>query len=349
MRKVDHAILGGGLAGLCAARRLIELNCQPLVIEAGSYPAHKVCGEFLSPSSLPTLERWEIYPEPLYQAHIHTPANSYQFSFPTPAGGLSHLTLDFQLAQYISKKGILLTETKVQQISFAKNEADFHTLLLSSGETILTKHLFIATGRLSPSSQKPRMPYIGLKAHFTGIDLGSTLHMFSFEGAYLGVMPIENQRANLACLAHIDKIRSFSSPQKFMQKLLASHPLLNQLLASGSNLFDNWMETHVPVFGLRTTPEQVRTYWIGDASNTIPPACGNGLSLAIKSGCLAAEFAVRDDALGFKRAWRQYCSSRILFGKGLHHLFLHPILGNTALSLSRRFPLLAQKIFEWTR
>jgi flavin-dependent dehydrogenase len=48
----DYVILGGGVAGLCAARRLIELGIQPLVIEAGSYPSHKVCGEFISSSGV---------------------------------------------------------------------------------------------------------------------------------------------------------------------------------------------------------------------------------------------------------------------------------------------------------
>jgi flavin-dependent dehydrogenase len=351
MMNVDYVVLGGGVAGLCAARRLVELGIKPLVIEAGSYPSHKVCGEFISSSSLAILNKWDIHPILLHQARLYTSSHTFNFIFPTPAGSLSHLTLDTQLAHQISQQGAtLLTQTKVQNLFPASDTEEFHKLHLSSGETILAKHLLIATGRLLHfSDPSPRMHYMGFKTHFTGLDLDQTLNMFSFPGAYLGLSPIENGRANLACLAKIERVQQDSSPQHFMQNLIQSHPFLRQLLASGSNLFDSWMEARVPKFGLRSVPHWPRTYWIGDAASTIPPACGNGLSLALASGYLAAEFAICDDPLGFKHSWQQRCSSQILFGKGLHHLFLHPSLGNKAMRISHWFPFLAQKIFDLTR
>ena len=349
--KVDYAILGGGVAGLAAARRLIELGNQPLIIEAGSYPSHKVCGEFFSPSSVAILRKWDIHAMPIYQARLHSSSYTLNFTFPTPAGSLSHLTLDTQLAhQILQHKATLLTHTKVQDLSPPSNVEGSHTLRLSSGETVFAKHLLIATGRLPGfSGSSPCKCYKGFKAHFTGLELDSTLNMFSFPGAYLGLAPIENGLANLACLAKIERVNQATSSQHFMESLIESHPFLRQLLAAGHNLFNGWMETSVPEFGLRSPPNWPRTYWIGDAASTIPPASGNGLSLALASGYLAAEFAMRDDPLSFKKAWRQRCFNQILFGKGLHHLFLHPLLGNGAMRVSHWFPSLAQKIFALTR
>lgn len=108
MIKYEYVILGGGLAGLCAAKRLLELGARPLVIEAGGYPSHKVCGEFLSPSSLPILKKWNIHPIPINQASLHTCSRSLKLTFSNPAGSLSHLTLDPQLAEQISQQGALL-------------------------------------------------------------------------------------------------------------------------------------------------------------------------------------------------------------------------------------------------
>lgn len=351
MNHYDYVIIGGGVAGLCAAKRLLELGIYPLVIEAGSYPSHKVCGEFLSPSSLPILKKWDIHPVPITQAHLHTSTYNFRFSFSPQAGSLSHFILDSQLAKQISQQGaILLTHTKVQDLSPASFPGTSHALVLSTGEKILAKHLLIAAGRLSHSpKQAPPFRYIGLKAHFSEIKLDSNLYMFSFQGSYLGLSPIENGKANLACLANLKRVQQAPSPQHFMQSLIASHPLLHQLLSSGCNLFDNWMEAYVPEFGLRSTPNWPQTYWIGDASSTIPPACGNGLSLAIASGYLAAEFAARDDAAGFKQAWRKHCASQIRLGKRLHQIFLNPPVGSAIMRLAHRFPFLAHWMFNLTR
>src|SRR5690242_5741478 len=94
------AIIGGGVAGLCAAIRLTELGYSPLVIEAGTYPSHKVCGEFFSPECLSILQRWHINPIPLYRLHWHTLTQSLDFCFTPAAGSLSHLEFDPSLVHY---------------------------------------------------------------------------------------------------------------------------------------------------------------------------------------------------------------------------------------------------------
>lgn len=350
MDQFDYVILGGGVAGLCAAKRLLELGIYPLVIEAGSYPSHKVCGEFISPSSISVLNRWGIHPIPLYHIQLGTPLNHVQFAFPEPAGALSHLTLDLQLANQISKEGAtVLTQTKVIGFSPSFEEKQVHTLSLSSGEKIKAKHLLIATGRLPGHSQIPKIRYVGIKAHFSGLTLRSTLHMFSFKGAYLGITPIENECANLACIAAVEQFQKYSSAKHFMQSLIASQENLSHLLTPGTNLFDGWMETAVPGFGLRSNPKWPRTYWIGDAAGTIPPATGNGLSLAILSGYLAAECAAKNEPLIYKREWKKRCAMQIKCAKILHHLFLHPGWGSRTISLHRLFPSIAEKIFTFTR
>ncbi len=348
MKIFDYVILGGGAAGLCAAMRLTEVGASPLVIEGGSYPAHKVCGEFFSPAALNILHRWHIHPLPIQQARIHTPSTSLEFTFPSLAGSLSHLRFDPYLAEQVAKKGgIVRTHTKLIQLTPASTLQENHRLTLESGEILEAKQLLIATGRIPHLTQQaPRMPYIGFKAHFAHISLDSTLEMFSFPGAYLGLVPIEEGKVNLACLAHVEKVKSAPSSQDFMQSLIDSHPILKRLIESGENLFETWMETKVPEFGLRQTPDWPRAYFLGDAMGTIPPASGNGLSLAIISGYLAAECAIQDDAVGFKKIWRKRCTSSIWLGKRLHQLFLHPSLGNLALNVCQLFPSLPPQFFN---
>jgi menaquinone-9 beta-reductase len=351
MMKTTFTILGGGLAGLCAAIRLAELGVEPLLIEAGTYPSHKVCGEFLSPASLPLLKSWNIIPVPLYQAHLRTPQKTLSFNFPSPAGSLSHLQLDPALAIYAQKLGVkLLTATKVANLIPALNSFTLHQLQLDSGQVIQTTHLLIATGRLPGfHSPSPTLCYTGIKAHFKEIPIQNTLEMFAFPGAYLGLSPVENDCFNVACLARSELVQQAGSSDAFIHTLRQKHPLLNLYLSQGKNLFPSWMQVSIPEFGIKSLPLWPRTYFIGDAAGTIPPASGNGLSMALTSGYLAAEYAIKNDDHGFKKAWHKRYAHPIRMGKCLHHLMLRPHYSNFFLRLGSVFPSLTQSIFNHTR
>ena len=49
----DVAILGGGLAGLTNAYLLTKVGYKVILFEKGSYPQHKVCGEYISNEERP--------------------------------------------------------------------------------------------------------------------------------------------------------------------------------------------------------------------------------------------------------------------------------------------------------
>ncbi|WP_068471269.1 NAD(P)/FAD-dependent oxidoreductase [Candidatus Protochlamydia phocaeensis] len=348
--KTTFTILGGGVAGLCAAIRLAELGADPLLIEAGIYPSHKVCGEFLSPSCLPLLERWQISPILLSHACFRTPSRSFTFSFPSPAGSLSHWQLDPALAAHAQKLGVqLLTSTKVEALTPASGASHLHELTLESGQIIRTAHLLIATGRLPGFSPLPSFRYMGLKAHFKGLPIENALEMFAFPGAYLGISPIENGHFNIACLARLEHFQQAESSDTFIHSLRLLHPVLDDYLSKGENLFSGWMQAPIPELGMKAVPNWPNAYFIGDAAGTIPPACGNGLAMAIASGCLAAEYALRGDEKGFKHAWKKRYQLPIRLGKYLHQLMMHPAYGNFALQLSQFFPSLANAFFNFTR
>jgi flavin-dependent dehydrogenase len=56
-------IIGGGLAGLVAAVKLIHAGIPCMVIEKKSYPFHRVCGEYISNEAVPFLKSLGLYPE----------------------------------------------------------------------------------------------------------------------------------------------------------------------------------------------------------------------------------------------------------------------------------------------
>lgn len=349
--RIKYAIIGGGVAGLCAAIRLAELGEEPLLIEGGTYPAHKVCGEFLSPESLQILHHWNIHPFSIGKVTLRTTKRALTFDFPFPAGGLSHMKLGPALAAYATKcGGQVKTNTRVDSFHPKQKANTFHHIQLSSGESIEASHVIIATGRIpNYAGVPPQLAYMGFKAHYENIASEGHLDMYAYPGAYLGVAPIEENKYNVACLACIEKVKSFNSPKDFINDLISQNSHLRSCLSQGKNLFDNWMITSLPAFGIKKTPDWLDAYFIGDSAVTIPPACGNGLSMALLGGCLAAEYSFEQKALEFKKIWTKRCSSQVYWATLLHKLMLNPSYANPLINLSSNFPYLAKKIFQLTR
>lgn len=349
--KIKFAIIGGGIAGLCAAIRLTEWGEEPLLIEGGSYPAHKICGEFLSPECIHYLHEWNIHPVSIPQAVLRTLNSSLLFSFPTPAGAMSHVQLGPALAHYAAKQGVKFrTHTQVKAFQPKQHAYDAHCIQLDTSETLEASHVMIATGRIpSYTTQTPKMCYMGFKTHFKNILSEGNLEMYSCPGAYLGIAPIGDHQYNVACLAKLKEVEKFSHPHLFIENLISQHPLIRTSLAAGDPLFDHWMTAAIPAFGIKQTPDWPDTYFIGDAAVTIPPACGNGLAMAILGGRLAAEYAARFQPEEFKKIWGKRCSSQMFWGKLLHQVLLHPSYSSPFLKLGHSFPYLSRQIFELTR
>lgn len=344
----NHVIIGGGTAGLCAAIRLTELGSDPLIIEAGEYPSHKVCGEFFSPECIELLNRWNIHPIAVPYVRFHRDDTVVNIQFPTPAGSLSHIAFDpMLLKRAVTGGASILTNCKVEKVS---QESYGHKLELSSGEVIYAKNLIIATGKIPNFNLSPPVKqYIGIKAHFENIQIDDSLQMFAFNRAYIGISPIEKCKYNVACLAEIDHANKWESPELFINALKQKNRELDRLFNSSTMLFPEWMTATIPAFGIRTTPPWPSTYFIGDASCSIPPITGGGLSMAIIGGCMAADYAMNEDAVGFKKAWKARIKSSIFFGKIFHRLITSPFFGKTSMKLAEQFPLLGQICFQLTR
>jgi len=349
--KIKFAIIGGGVAGLCAAIRLAELGEKALIIEGGTYPTQKVCGEFLSPECIAILHAWGIHPVAIPQVDVISSNYSLSFPFPSPAGGLSHMELDPALMHLALKLGVKIkTKTRVESFKPKLVTDALHLIHLNNGEVIQAEQVLIATGRIPGYAIKvPEMRYMGFKAHFRNLKKMDNLKMYTLPQAYLGIAPIENHLHNVACLADLKTVKKYKNPQEFIEKLILSDATLKENLTKENNLFESWMIVETPNFGIKHTPNWLDTYFIGDAALTVPPACGNGLALAIIGGKLAAEFATKKHYLAFKKNWKKRCASPLFWSKGLHHILMNAAFNQPLLRVANFFPSICKNVYKMTR
>ena len=355
--RTEFAIVGAGMAGLSAANRLADRGADAVLIDAGRLPAHKVCGEFLSPECIPILRNWGIEPPvTIDKARYHWGGRALEFELPAPAAGCSRYQLDHLLAQRAGHKGVhVITGTRVLTLKTpGETDGVSYDLELESGETVKAANLLVGTGRIPgvvPRGTPPRFRYVGYKMHFRGLDLAQTLVMFTFAGAYVGMANVAPGLANLACLATEHDAAPVDGTDAYV-RALCERPggaALRELLASAEPVFADWMTARVPAFGPRRTPRWPRALFIGDAAGSIHPATGNGLGMAMTGGIMAADMALEGAWASYTAAWRRRYIPRLRWGSALHQAMLRPALSRAVGATATRVPALARYVFSKTR
>lgn len=271
-------IVGGGLAGLSLGLFLRRAGVPVVILEAGNYPRHRVCGEFLSGRGQAILD--ELGLRPACDASGAREAITACFAdhrtlgpvrrLPQPALCLSRYALDALMASAFLQLGGNL-ETG-QRIPIPGPRPGWVR----------------ATGR-RPAPPGGRWRWFGVKAHALGVATEADLEMHFSAGSYVGLCRLDADRVNVCGLFRrrgATETPRVTSPEDWLRGdpgSLRRHRL-------GSCPFDPDSVCAVGALNLRmpgpATPGEVS---LGDALAVIPPLTGNGMSLALESARLAAK------------------------------------------------------------
>ena len=257
-------ILGGGLAGLSLGVALRRQAVPVTLHEAGDYPRHRVCGEFITGLADSTIGKLGLAPA-LAGALLHrevawfnrAPSPRIQ-KLPSPALGISRYALDATLAA-----------------AFVTLGGDLHTRSRQTDRRDQPGRIF-ATGRRPLASS----PWLGLKIHLRDLELTRDLEMHLGENCYVGLTRVEARVVNLCGLFH-RRALSGRGGELLMAYLRASElPDLADRL-TGARLQE---ETFCAVAGLdfdHRLPASERLC-LGDSLAMIPPFTGNGMAMAFQ-------------------------------------------------------------------
>ena len=268
-------IIGGGLAGLTLGIALRRQGVPVTVWEAGHYPRHRVCGEFISGRGQDVLLRLGLK-EKLFAAGAREAASAQFWLGDTPLARqglpqsalcLSRYVLDDLLAAEFKKAGGELLENVRWQ-----------------GESTQAG-LIMATGRRRQATERG-WRWLGLKVHAHNFEMDTDLEMHSFTTGYIGICRLSKGISNVCGLFRLPEERS--APAAKPLELLTGPP--GSALQKRMKRASFHEESFCSVAGIslrRRHRDRDPDCRIGDAFTLIPPVTGNGMSIAFESAQIA--------------------------------------------------------------
>ncbi len=316
----DLIIIGAGPAGASAAISVARLGASVLLLERGRFPRHKVCGEFVSSESLGLVgDLLDSQHAGLLQdavriarARVFLDGRTLQARVDPPATSIARFEFDLALWQSSLSAGVdARQQVTVQSIA---GTGPFR-ITTTDGE-FESRALVNASGRWSnlnlppPANRVRQQKWLGVKAHFAEPPSEPSVDLYFFEGGYCGVQPValdgDNAgRVNASAMVRADVAST-------LPEVFAQHPALRERSRNWSPLSDPVSTS--PLIFRQPEPERGGVLMAGDAAGFVDPFVGDGISLALRSGALAArclgpffagEASLSGAARGYGRAYEQ--------------------------------------------
>jgi flavin-dependent dehydrogenase len=303
VRRTAALIVGGGPAGSAAAIGLARAGSIPLLIDRDAETRDALCGGFLSWATIARLARLGVDPFALGAHRIDRVAllhggREAEARLPAPAAALSRRALDSALLARAAEAGARI-ERGVGARAFADGAVRLH-----DGATIAADSLVLATGKHElRGAARPRAganAAIGLRWRLaasptlTGL-LAGRIELHLFRGGYAGLNLQEDGGANLCLAVRPSRFADAGgSPDTLLAQLADRSPALAARIAAAGSIGAAQAIANIP-YGWRATSGEPGVYRVGDQCGVIPSLAGEGMAIAIASGCAAADAILHGD------------------------------------------------------
>lgn len=319
MRTVE--IIGGGLAGLGLGIVLRRRAVPVTLHEAGRYPRHRVCGEFITSLDDATKDALGLQ-DVLLGARKATGVSwceegkkDIRHRLTQPALCLSRHALDKTLASNFESLGGVLRENS-------------------------RAHDTPEEGRVQANGRKPKATsrWVGIKQHFRDLTMDNDLEVHLGNCGYIGLTKVENGTVNVCGLLR----RGSVDLRRNMVEIAgeAGFRELSSRLSSATPDPTSLCMVAGLDYGPAAAGDALR---IGDREAMIPPFTGNGMTIALQSAAVVAE--PLEAWAREKSDWQEACTAaaaaqksrfgiRLSAGRFLHPLLFSPLARSAARGLN---------------
>lgn len=368
--RYDIGIIGGGLAGLSLAIQLVRVGYSVILWEKDDYPAHRVCGEYVSRESVPFLKDLGLdlsvlqLPEIQY-LELSTPSGKVtRTTLPLGGIGISRYLLDHELAKKAISLGVhVMTQTKVNDVHFRQ---DGHVVETHAG-SFICRLVVGSFGKRSlmdirmnrtfiQEKRKASHNYVGVKYHVKLPFPRDTIALHHFEKGYCGLSAIEDDLYCLCYMVAASQLRAHGTIHAMEQAVLLQQPFLKKIWEDATFMWEKPITISQIAFDRKTQIED-HVLMVGDAAGMITPLCGNGMSMALHGSKLAFTFICpflegkltrADMEHQYQQVWNANFATRLRAGNWLQDLFQSKLAANLLLSSLQSFPRVRQFIIRQT-
>jgi geranylgeranyl reductase family protein len=330
----DVAVVGGGPAGLAAARAATAGGARTLVLERAEHPRYKTCGGGLIGPSLRALPNGFAVParETVHRATFtYRGGARYTHTYTEPVLTMVQRDeLDSRLAEAARAAGVTVRERCT--VRSIEQEPDLVRLRVAGGEDVRARVVVGADGSAGVTARHVGVAYdqvdLGLEVDvptppgtdWTGrllIDWGP------LPGSYGWVFP----KGDLLTVGVIAARGSGEQTRTYLDTFLRSLGLSDVERVHDSG--------HLTRCRAATSPlRRGRVLVAGDAAGLLEPLTREGISFALRSGAAAGDAAARGDLTAYDATIAATLTPAMAAGRRLLRFFeAHPGICHAALRL----------------
>lgn len=376
----DVVVVGGGPAGGAVAILLARFGLSCLLIERRPANAPRLCGEFLSPDSLPILRILSVEEEirrltpPLVRSVRVTAPHGicWEGQLPQPGMGISRFSLEEVILARAMSLGVeVIRGSHVRRASEREDGGWAIEVARPDGErtTMNARSVITSTGRerTTPGDGRARDRHIAYQAHFDGPSLQGRIELHGFRGGYAGLVDVENGRRNLCVLAKPSGDLEGAQPavpggapnrpEAILSRIAASNPHFASWSDRATRVSE-WTSTSVRSSRAASPVSENGILNIGDAAGAIAPFAGNGRAMALRSAelvapivheHLAGRISLRHAGTIWRQAWQREFLGRTRVAGILNEILIHPVALAAFLRLLRTIPPIGALAISLTR
>jgi flavin-dependent dehydrogenase len=375
----DALVIGGGPAGASTAIVLARAGWSVAVVEKSVFPRRKVCGEFVSATTLPLLREFGIGEAfsraagpPVRRVGVFAGETVATAAMPRAEGrdgwgrALGRETLDRLLLDRAVAAGAHLRQPW-KAVALTRDGDGFACRITAKGRegdlrarAIIAAHGSWERGALPTQPPKRERPsdFLAFKAHFMGSDLPPDLMpLLAFPGGYGGMVQTDAGRVSLSCCIRRDALARCRAAaphvpagEAVFRHILASCRGVREALARAEPQ-GVWLAAGPIAPGMRPLYGN-GVFRAGNAAGEAHPIVAEGITMALQAGhVLGRRLAARRDAIlaggdlapigaAYEAEWRAAFGLRIRAAALFAHLAMRPAAVDALRPMLERFPAL---------